>query len=88
MARCRLQVVLDGAERVRARLDKLPDVVGLRVGGARQLARRLCVLKIVRRIRDPAGQAAERVADGRRRRVEVEKKVARRVRDLAVRQLL
>ena len=32
--------------------------------------------------------AAERVADGARRRIEVEKKVTRRVRDLAVGQLL
>ena len=83
-----LQVLLDGVERVGAGLDKLKDVVGLRVGGARQLARCLCVLKIVRRVRNPTGEAAERVADGRRRRVDVEKHVARRVRHLAVRQLL
>jgi len=87
----RLQVVLDGAERVRARLDKLPDVVGLRVGGARQLARGLGRLKVPEAmlvVGDPRGEAAERVANGARRRIEVEKKVARRVRDLAVGQLL
>ena len=91
MARCRLQVVLDGAERVRARLDKLPDVVGLRVGGARQLARGLGRLKVPEAllvVGDPRGEAAERVANGARRRVEVEEHVASRVRDLAVGQLL
>ena len=87
VAVCRLEVRLDRRQRVPPRLDRLPRVGRLRVGRARHLARLLGVLKIVGRVGDPAGQAAERVAHGARRGVDIEPRVPRLVQNLAVREL-
>ena len=90
MAVCRLEVRLDGRQRVHSRLHKLPRVGRLRVGRARHLARllgRLKVAKAVLVVAYPGGQAAERVANRTRRGVDVEPRIARLVQNLAVREL-